>query len=158
MGSKTLKQGKRVGITRNQKRKLDYAAQAAAQQRKSGASVSSSSSISARPTSARLRKTNHNRGTSVTKKDDKRAEAKARQAEHDALTTLQKIEKLDKIFGKDLGAIKERAKLQKLLEAPKVIKKEEMATGFNQIYGGKPPTQKKKETHDKKRREERNSK
>ena|SRR3990172_6929632 len=33
MGSKTLKKGKRVGLTRNQRRKIDYATQAAQNRR-----------------------------------------------------------------------------------------------------------------------------
>ena len=52
-------------------------------------------------------------------KDRKREEAKVRQAEHDKLTPQQKIDKLDKRFGKGLGAKKERVKLSKLLEGKK---------------------------------------
>ncbi len=39
--------------------------------------------------------------------------AKARQEAYDKLTPLQKLAKLDQIFGKDNGAAKQRAKLLK---------------------------------------------
>jgi hypothetical protein len=44
-------------------------------------------------------------------KDQKREEAKVRQEKYDALTKEQKLESLDKAFGKGKGAAKERAKL-----------------------------------------------
>ncbi len=49
-------------------------------------------------------------------KSTKREEAEERQAEHDKLTPQQKIDKLDRKFGKGIGAKKERAKLQALIE------------------------------------------
>lgn len=49
------------------------------------------------------------------RKQIRREEAEERQAEHDKLTTQQKIDKLDEKFGFGVGAIKERAKLEKRL-------------------------------------------
>ena len=46
----------------------------------------------------------------------KHEESEARKAEHDKLTTLQKIEKLDHQLGPNVGAIKERARLKVILE------------------------------------------
>ena len=45
-------------------------------------------------------------------KDQLRTEAKERQAEHNALTPRKKINKLDKRLGKNVGAVKERARLK----------------------------------------------
>jgi len=46
------------------------------------------------------------------KKEQKREEAKTRQEKANALTPVQRIEKLDKQFGKNVGAKKERIKLE----------------------------------------------
>ena len=61
------------------------------------------------------------------KLEDKQAEAKDRQAEYNKLSVAQKIAKLDKKFGKNIGAVKERARLLKKKEAPKIIVKKDMA-------------------------------
>lgn len=44
-------------------------------------------------------------------KEKKREEAQARQKTYDALTSKEKIARLDKKFGKGKGASKERARL-----------------------------------------------
>lgn len=62
------------------------------------------------------------RGQAV--KERKRNEAKERQEKYDKLTIEQKIDKLDMMFGKGLGATKERAKLQKKLKEKEERKKE----------------------------------
>ena len=46
-------------------------------------------------------------------KEDKRKEAKIRQTIYDKLTTKQKIDKLDKKLGREIGAKIERQKLLK---------------------------------------------
>ena len=51
------------------------------------------------------------------RKDQRREEAQERQEKHDALTPKQKLAKLDKKLGKNVGAVKERAKLQKEIES-----------------------------------------
>lgn len=51
-------------------------------------------------------------------KSAKRVAAEARQAEYDAMTIQQKLDRLDARFGKDQGATKERAKLQAMLANP----------------------------------------
>lgn len=48
-------------------------------------------------------------------------EAQVRAEEHDALTTEQKIAKLDRRLGKGVGAEKERAKLERVLEHKKEV-------------------------------------
>jgi hypothetical protein len=56
----------------------------------------------------------------VKKRHQKRhEEAEKRQAEYDKLTPKQKIAKLDKKLGKNRGEKKERAKIQKLVDAQK---------------------------------------
>jgi hypothetical protein len=57
--------------------------------------------------------------------EDRKASAKERQLEYNRLTIQERIARLDKKFGKGLGAAKERAKLQKKLEAPKESPKQE---------------------------------
>jgi len=52
-----------------------------------------------------------------------RQEADERQKAHDALSPKQKLEKLDMVLGKDIGAKKERAKLKAILEGKVQIKK-----------------------------------
>lgn len=42
---------------------------------------------------------------------ERRLEAEERQARYDALTVKEKVAKLDDLFGKGVGAKKERAKL-----------------------------------------------
>lgn len=49
----------------------------------------------------------------------RKSEADQRQQAYDKLTTEQKIEKLDKIFGKGLGAKKQRTRLQEKQEEKK---------------------------------------
>ena len=49
----------------------------------------------------------------LARKEQRIKEAKERQDKYDKLTTKQKIQKLDEKLGKDLGAKKQRAKLQK---------------------------------------------
>lgn len=51
----------------------------------------------------------------------KRKEGQARQAESDKLTPKQKVEKLDKLFGVDQGAKKERKKLAVKVLSPVFI-------------------------------------
>jgi len=60
----------------------------------------------------------------------KQAEAKERQVDYNKLTIAERIAKLDKKFGKGLGAKKERAKLLKKSETkitPKQEPRKEMA-------------------------------
>lgn len=45
-----------------------------------------------------------------------REAAEQRQADYNKLTTLQKIERLDRNFGPNQGAVKQRAKLKAILE------------------------------------------
>ena len=52
--------------------------------------------------------------------------AKARQLEHNKLSIAERIAKLDKKFGKDIGGTKERARLLKKNEAPKPVPKVEV--------------------------------
>jgi len=52
-------------------------------------------------------------------KDQRKQMAQDRQEAHDKLTIEQKIDKLDIMFGKGLGAKKERGKLQTKLESRK---------------------------------------
>lgn len=47
----------------------------------------------------------------------KRADALERQTAHDALSLLEKIAKLDRKLGPNVGAVKERARLKAALEA-----------------------------------------
>lgn len=49
-------------------------------------------------------------------KNRRAEEAKVRQTKFDALTFEQRIAKLDKIFGRGKGAVKERAKIAKQIE------------------------------------------
>lgn len=49
--------------------------------------------------------------------EQRREEAKVRQEAYDKLTTQQKIERLDRELGVGVGAVKQRAKLAKLVEA-----------------------------------------
>jgi len=46
----------------------------------------------------------------------KRMEAKSRQDFYNSLTPQQRLDNLDRIFGKGVGAAKERARLNKLVE------------------------------------------
>lgn len=57
-----------------------------------------------------------NRGIKKAKKEQRREEAEARQEKHNLLTPRQKLEKLDRRLGKDKGASKERARLQKIID------------------------------------------
>ncbi len=45
------------------------------------------------------------------RRDRRRGEAEVRQAKRDSLTNAQQIEKLNKLLGKNTGAIKERIRL-----------------------------------------------
>jgi hypothetical protein len=47
--------------------------------------------------------------------DLKREEANARQKERDKLTPQEQLAKLDRMFGKDVGATKERLRLHKAI-------------------------------------------
>ena len=46
-------------------------------------------------------------------------EAKIRQEKFDVLTLPERVKKLDKMFGKGVGAVKERAKIAKQIEKQK---------------------------------------
>jgi hypothetical protein len=59
------------------------------------------------------------------KKELRRKEADERQAEHDNLSILDRIAKLDSKLGPNVGAKKERAKLKGALEAQEKKKEEE---------------------------------
>lgn len=48
--------------------------------------------------------------------EQKRTSATKRQAEYDALTPQQKLDRLDRAFGKGVGAAKERAKVLKRMK------------------------------------------
>lgn len=123
--SKTLKNGQRVGLTRNQQRKLDYSAEAAKASRgaaKEGAGSAPSKSKMASRTnhSPGPGKNGGNHGQQAQEKKQRRVEAEARQAVHDKLSTSEKIAELDRVLGKGQGASRERARLNKLL-APKPV-------------------------------------
>jgi len=47
-------------------------------------------------------------------KDKKKKEAEERQSKYDSLSPEQKLSKLDQLFGKGMGAKKEREKLKKI--------------------------------------------
>lgn len=47
------------------------------------------------------------------KKEERKAGADARKATYDKLTTAEKLAQLDKTFGKNKGAARQRAKLNK---------------------------------------------
>lgn len=51
--------------------------------------------------------------------DRRREEAEARQAKRDSLTNAQQLEKLNKLLGKNTGAIKERIRLHSSEPIPK---------------------------------------
>lgn len=53
-------------------------------------------------------------------KERKREEAKARQVEWDKLTPQEQLATLDKQLGKGTGAKKQRARLQGLIDNPKL--------------------------------------
>lgn len=48
--------------------------------------------------------------------EQKRESAKKRQAAYDALTPQQKLDRLDRAFGKDVGAKRERARVLKRMK------------------------------------------
>lgn len=52
--------------------------------------------------------------------------AKTRQLEYNKLTVQERIAKLDKKYGKGLGAVKQRARLIKKSEVPKPAPKQEI--------------------------------
>lgn len=52
--------------------------------------------------------------------ESRKAAAEQRKAERAARTPKQQLERLDKLLGPGVGAVKERAKLQKLLEVEAV--------------------------------------
>ena len=53
------------------------------------------------------------------RKKFRQEEARERQAAHDAMSLVEKIEKLDRLLGKGLGATRERRRLAGLGKAPK---------------------------------------
>jgi len=57
-----------------------------------------------------------NKGIAKAKKEQKRIEAEERQELYNGLTPTEKIGKLDRTLGKDIGAKKERARLKKLTD------------------------------------------
>jgi len=58
--------------------------------------------------------------------ESRRASAKARQLEYNKLTIAERIARLDKKYGKGLGAVKERTRLIKKSEMPKEVPKVEV--------------------------------
>ncbi|MFA5024129.1 MAG: hypothetical protein WC523_04195 [Patescibacteria group bacterium] len=63
---------------------------------------------------AKNRKQNHNKsGKALAKKQAKREAAVARKETRDKKTAAQQLAELDMMFGKGLGAVKERARLAK---------------------------------------------
>ena len=73
---------------------------------------------------AKNRKQNHNKsGKSQQHKADLKAQAEERKAARDKKTKAQQIAELDMLFGVGLGAVKERARLNRV-EAPKEEKPE----------------------------------
>lgn len=57
--------------------------------------------------------------------EKRRESAKVRQLAYDKLSILEKIDKLDKKYGKGLGAVKQRARLLKQSSMPKPEPKRE---------------------------------
>lgn len=51
------------------------------------------------------------------RKETRREEAKERQAERDKRTTQQQLDRLNQVLGEGQGATKERARLQKMIDA-----------------------------------------
>ena len=52
--------------------------------------------------------------------EERREEALERQSERSARTPVQQLEKLDILLGTDIGAERERARLQSIIEAQKL--------------------------------------
>lgn len=127
MGSKTLVGGKRVGQTRNSRRKTEYAQQAAQAASKRGSGVVQEGVVA--KSGVRGGRTNHQAGTALKNpgnagrvhgqqkfnKEARRAEANARKADYDNLSPAQKLSNLDKLFGAGKGAVRERARIAKRL-------------------------------------------
>jgi hypothetical protein len=82
--------------------------------------------------------------------EQRREEAKVRQAESDTLTPEQRLARLDEKFGKGQGAVKERAKLLAAIEkvkqeqAIKAAKKEKAEKAEKPDKPDKPKKEKKK--------------
>jgi hypothetical protein len=73
----------------------------------------------------------------------RREEAAERQAEHNKLTILEKIKKLDMRLGPNVGAKKERAKLKSLLEAEASAEETKKKATAKKAETKKPKTKKK---------------
>jgi hypothetical protein len=57
-------------------------------------------------------------------KERKRAEAIVRQEAYDNLSTEEKVAQLNKVFGKDIGAKRQRARLANLLQLEQTAKEQ----------------------------------
>jgi hypothetical protein len=152
--SKTLKKGKRTGLTRNQQRKADYARLAAASQRKGGgAPVATYTSTS----KGKLKRTNHKRGHAKAARDKRRTEGEARNTAWAKLGAKEQIASLDKRLGEGVGAVKQRFKIQHpktFTEVKRVmaLPKEALVKEVNKELdkAERKARQRKKERHDKK--------
>ena len=61
-----------------------------------------------------------------TNKENRQESAKKRQLVYSQLSLVERIAKIDKVLGKDVGAKKERAKLLKKIEGAKQAPKQEI--------------------------------
>jgi hypothetical protein len=80
---------------------------------------------------------NHNAGVRQQLRDDRVAEAKARQAEYDSLTGRQKLARLDKLLGVNQGAVRERARILKQLKTEAKTVEVKVDVDVNKKSGGK---------------------
>jgi hypothetical protein len=107
--SKTLKDGKRVGLTRNQRRKAEYATLAHGR---------SSSSAPSSTGQAKKRKINHHKNILRQAREQRHIEADARKTKSNTLSPKQRLHLLDERLGKGVGATRERARLIEQIKNP----------------------------------------
>lgn len=115
-----LVKGKRVGLTRNQQRKLDYAAEAQRAQSRSTVKEGSSSATTSRTT--RGSRTNHKNGIREANHARRVQEANDRNNTWAKMTPQEQLQALDGRLGKNVGAVKQRARLQAAIVAASIKK------------------------------------